>query len=52
MRGTYRWMAPELLSIGDTEEFGSYPSFSSDVYALAIVIWQVRVDLLPSKLAH
>lgn len=36
-------MAPELLS-GDVDaENNGEPSFASDIYAVAIVIWEVRL---------
>jgi serine/threonine protein kinase len=41
-RGTFRYMAPELL---DHEEFNStgQPTKESDSYALAITVWRVSV---------
>lgn len=36
-----RWMAPELLS-GDVES----PTVASDIYAMGMVVWQVRFMLL------
>jgi serine/threonine protein kinase len=43
LRGTLRWMAPELLSaeIGDLD--AGRPSVSADMYALAMVIWEVGI---------
>lgn len=40
--GTMRWMAPELLEM---EEGGPSvkPTKASDIYALAMVFWEVRV---------
>ena len=36
--GTFRWMSPELLvSAGDT----GMPTAASDIYALAMVFWEV-----------
>jgi serine/threonine protein kinase len=43
MAGTARWTAPELLN---PDEFGlenSNPSVSSDIYALGMVILEVRI---------
>jgi len=34
--GTYRWMAPELFNDGQR------PSKASDIYALGMVIYEVR----------
>jgi serine/threonine protein kinase len=39
--GTVRWMAPELYKEDDGHGT-SWPSARSDVYALAITIWEVR----------
>jgi serine/threonine protein kinase len=48
--GTTRWMAPELL---DPEKYGipedqNTITKESDVYALAITIWEV-IDLYPER---
>lgn len=43
--GTVRWMAPELLN---PEEYGfthCHPSKESDIYALGMVIYEVRAIL-------
>lgn len=40
-QGTLRWMAPELLLCEEGVENGGRPSVASDIYALAIVIWEV-----------
>ncbi|KZT07864.1 kinase-like protein [Laetiporus sulphureus 93-53] len=45
--GTYRWMAPELF---DPEKFGLphvRPSKESDVYGLAMVMWEVYTGRIP-----
>ncbi|KAI0934912.1 hypothetical protein AcV5_006602 [Taiwanofungus camphoratus] len=45
--GTARWMAPELL---DPERFGrehSHVSRESDIYALAMVMWEVFAGHIP-----
>ncbi|KZT07890.1 kinase-like protein [Laetiporus sulphureus 93-53] len=45
--GTYHWMAPELF---DPEKFGlphARPSKEADVYALAMVMWEVYTGLVP-----
>ncbi|KAF9162281.1 hypothetical protein DFQ26_003702 [Actinomortierella ambigua] len=38
LRGTFRWMAPEL--------FSAHPKYSSksDIYALAMVLWEMAAD--------
>ena len=38
--GSYPWMSPELLDQGDASEHG--PTKESDVYALGMVIYEVR----------
>lgn len=43
--GTLRWMAPELLLSSDAD--GGAPTFASDVYALAMVFYEVRSPSLP-----
>lgn len=43
-KGTLRWMAPELISSPDPE--GGVPSCASDVYALAMVFYEVRAPAL------
>jgi serine/threonine protein kinase len=45
-RGTLRWMAPELL-INDDNSDGGRPSAASDMYALAMVLWEVSLPDLP-----
>lgn len=40
LKGTLRWMAPELLKSSDPE--GGVPTRASDVYALAMVFYEVR----------
>jgi serine/threonine protein kinase len=43
--GSLRWMAPELLDpdhYGISEDEGGRPTKASDIYALAITIWEVR----------
>ena len=39
--GSYPWMSPELLDQGDTCEHG--PTKESDIYALGMLIYEVRV---------
>ena len=53
IRGTTRWMAPELLN---PEEFGfigklltQLPSMSTDIYAIGMTIFEVRAHLYPPK---
>jgi serine/threonine protein kinase len=43
-RGTVRWMAPELLGLVDDDEGqdGGKPTYESDVYATAMVIYEVK----------
>jgi serine/threonine protein kinase len=41
VRGTVRWMAPELLQ-ARIDEVSAQPSVYSDVYALSITLWEVR----------
>jgi serine/threonine protein kinase len=43
IRGTIRWMAPELLSSGVDRIPTPRPNTSTDIYALAIVFWEVCV---------
>jgi serine/threonine protein kinase len=45
--GTLQWMAPELLDSAYTDDdpLKGRLSPASDVYALAITIWQVRLSL-------
>lgn len=38
-RGTFRWMSPELLHSPDSD--GGTPTFESDIYALAMVFYEV-----------
>lgn len=40
-RGTLRWMAPELLN--NSELDNGTPTFASDVYALAMVFYEVKL---------
>lgn len=37
VKGTRRWMAPELMSSLD----GGRPTYKGDIYALGILIWEV-----------
>lgn len=40
-RGTLRWMSPELLgNVVDSEDSGR-PTEASDIYAVAMVFWEV-----------
>lgn len=41
MRGTIRWMSPELLGTGDTTIESRYITPSNNIWALGIVIWEV-----------
>jgi serine/threonine protein kinase len=43
VKGTTPFMAPELLAVPDPGSDGPRPSVSSDIYALAVTLWQVRV---------
>ena len=46
--GSYPWMSPELLDQDDTCEHG--PTKESDIYALGMLIYEVRVhDLATDK---
>jgi serine/threonine protein kinase len=45
VRGTLRWMAPELLSAESPDADAGRPSVSADVYALAMVIWEVSANV-------
>jgi serine/threonine protein kinase len=40
LRGTMRWMAPELIS-ADSEDRGGRPTRATDIYALSMVFWEV-----------
>ena len=44
--GTHRWMAPELLL-----DWKLHPSKESDIYALGMVIYEVRLTVFLSKSA-
>ena len=44
LKGTLRWMAPELLKSSDPD--GGVPTCASDVYALAMVFYEVRAKAL------
>lgn len=41
IRGTLRWMAPELLNADGAELDAGKASFASDMYAVAMVFWEV-----------
>lgn len=41
MRGTLRWMAPELLMNDGSDANAGQPTSASDMYATAMVIWEV-----------
>ena len=43
LKGTLGWTAPELISSSDPN--GGVPTCASDVYALAMVFYEVRADL-------
>jgi hypothetical protein len=45
-KGTYAWMAPELLKIP------SVPSYASDVYAMGITFWEIIARKLPHDECH
>lgn len=40
LSGTLRWMSPELIKSSDSD--GGTSTFASDVYALAMVFYEVR----------
>lgn len=43
LRGTLRWMSPELIGIhGENDDHGR-PTVKSDIYALAMVFWEVSL---------
>jgi serine/threonine protein kinase len=42
-RGTLRWMAPELLDYNASDPRGGCFTTATDIYALAMVIWEVSV---------
>ena len=39
-RGTTRWMSPELFGHETPEEDEGRPTVASDLYALAMVLWE------------
>lgn len=39
--GTLRWMSPELLVNNEVSEDFGMPTEASDIYALAMVFWEV-----------
>ena len=41
--GTLRWMSPELLVDNEASEDAGKPTQASDIYALAMVFWEVRL---------
>ena len=43
LSGTLRWMSPELIKSSDAD--GGTSTFASDVYALAMVFYEVRPPL-------
>ena len=45
IRGTVRWMAPELLISDDAEQDAGKASCASDMYALGMVFWEVRTSM-------
>lgn len=47
-RGTVRWMAPELHDIDSQGNEGEQcgPTTASDVYGVAMVFWEVRLQPL------
>jgi serine/threonine protein kinase len=45
LKGTLRWMAPELLSAESGDLDAGRPSVSADMYALAMVIWEVSITV-------
>ena len=44
--GTIRWMSPELLDPGRFEITDCRPTKQSDCYALGMVIYEVRIDVV------
>lgn len=42
-------MAPELLEEDDNDDISSLPTKASDIYAFAMVIWQVSAHALVSQ---
>jgi serine/threonine protein kinase len=46
VRGTTRWMAPELLFYDESLEGGGRPTIASDVYACAMVVYEVIFEPL------
>ena len=54
MRGTIRWMAPELIDPGKFGFTGDLlkviPSKSTDVYAIGMTILEVSTCLYPSRI--
>lgn len=43
LRGTLRWMSPELLGIHGQSNDTGMPTPKSDIYALAMVFWEVSL---------
>ena len=42
MRGTLRWMSPELLDLDESADLETgRPTPAADIYALAMVMWEV-----------
>lgn len=45
-KGTYRWMAPELLSVGQHANGSRSPTSQSDVFALGMVVIEVAIPFI------
>lgn len=46
IRGTLRWMAPELLQQDPDSSDEGTATVASDIYAFAMVLWEVSRDYL------
>ena len=50
--GTYRWMSPELLLPEDYGMTDDRPTRESDCWALGMVIYEVRVNIIVFTTHH
>lgn len=46
LKGTLRWMSPELLESSDVN--GGSPTVASDMYAVGMVFYEVRLHKIRS----
>jgi len=46
-KGSFRWMAPELFSVGQNVGKPAIPTRQSDVFALGMVTFEVMTSSLP-----